>query len=116
VGYLSVLQEMNTPDLAALLTFLMCGIASCAASHSAGAPIWVTVVVTVLGLCFGFFGGTITRMTTYKLYSMQNRGLLEIVVFLISMMMPVLGVIIFGGITIASITYIMKFVGYEPLR
>ena len=104
---------MNVADLAAVLTFLTCGIASAAASHSAGAPIWVSVVALLLGFCFGLLGAFSTGKAAYRLLSGRSRGVTELLTLVIYCSMPILGVLVFGGISIVATTFVMNSLGYE---
>lgn len=107
---------MNVADLAAVLTFLTCGIGSAAASHSAGAPIWVSIVALLLGFCFGLLGAFSTGKVAYRLLRGGSRGFAEILTLVVYCSMPILGVLVFGGISIIVTTFVIKSLGYEALR
>jgi hypothetical protein len=107
---------MNVADIAAALTFLTCGIGSAAASRSAGAPVWVSIVALLLGLCFGFLGAFVTGKTAYRLLRVRSRGFMEMLTWAVYCAMPVIGILVFGGISIVVTSLAMKSLGYEALH
>ena len=103
---------MNLADLTSVLIVLLSTIVSTAASFSSGAPWWLAILMSALGLILGIVLAFISSKLAYKFLGNKSKGFSEIAYFVGYIILPAVSLSIAVFISIFIPTTIAGKLGY----